>query len=103
MARDDASSPLGVTLSTALRRTDSRAEEMMMRAIRHFMLRLKAPGKAQRTAMWPETRAASTAARAAAACCQAGGERLAIAMAAPHKSADAVRCQGGGQASLKSL
>lgn len=100
MARDELSSPRGVAFNIRLTRPARMNEVAMLRAARLGTDMSSLPGWAQRTARYPGIRKIRTKRGADSISWYEEGERWIRARAATGISTDALRCRGGGQASL---
>jgi hypothetical protein len=100
VAKDALCSPRGVAVRMKLNSPASRAEEARQKNARRCPLRSLLLGNSDSVARYPGMRNTIIRARNDRAPCWDGGERWTKAKAIAEIKTDAIRCQGGGQASL---
>ena len=100
MAKDALCSPLGVAFRIKLKSPANKTEAARQRNARLCRERSLLPGKIDNVARYPGMRNTKMRARSDRVPCEDWGERWTKAKATTEIKTDAIRCQGGGQASL---
>ena len=100
VARDALCSPRGVAVRKKLNSPARKIEEARLRNARLCRERSLLPGKSESTARYPGIKSTRMRAGSDRVLCRDGGDRWTRAKANIEIKTDAIRCRGGGQASL---